>query len=200
MIISIGSPGPGLNQFNIPYGITLDSNSNIIYIADCNNNRVMKYTSGALSGTLVADGNSSGTNNTQLNCPAGLYFDSLTNSLTIANFFECNIVRWVLSNNQATIIAGDPNGLNGNTSTLLDHPTNIIFDPMGNMYIADMYNHRIQMYLFDQSNGTTIAGISGKIGNNSTMLYYPVSLTLDNQLNLYVTDSYNQRIQQFLRY
>jgi len=49
-------------------------------------------------------------------------------------------------------------------------------------------------------NGTTIAGISGELGDNSTMLYYPVSMILDNQLNLYVTDSYNQRIQQFLRY
>ncbi len=56
------------------------------------------------------------------------------------------------------------------------------------------------MYLIGQLNGTTIAGISGELGDNSTIRYYPVSMILDNQLNLYVTDSYNQRIQQFLRY
>jgi hypothetical protein len=137
---------------------------------------------------------------TQLNNPAGLYFDSSTNSLIIANFGASNIVRWVLGDTNWTIVAGSENGLNGNTSTLLDHPTSFIFDPMGNMYIADMYNHRIQMYLIGQSNATTIAGISGQIGNNSTMLYYPVYMLLDNQLNLYVTDSFNQRIQKFLRY
>jgi hypothetical protein len=49
-------------------------------------------------------------------------------------------------------------------------------------------------------NGTTIAGISSELSDNSTTLYYPVSMILDNQLNLYVTDSFNQRIQQFLRY
>jgi hypothetical protein len=63
-----------------------------------------------------------------------------------------------------------------------------------------MFNRRIQMYLIGQLNGTTIAGISGELGDNSTIRYYPVSMILDNQLNLYVTDSYNQRIQQFLRY
>lgn len=160
----------------------------------------MKYVSGNLLGTIIAGGNGSGFNNTQLNCPGGLYFDSSTNSLVIANFNANNIVHWVLGDNKWTILAGATNGLNGNTSTLLDHPTSVIFDPMDNMYIADMYNHRIQMYLFGQSNAITIAGISGIFGGNSTMLYYPVALALDNQLNLYVTDSFNQRIQKFIRY
>ncbi|CAF3520365.1 unnamed protein product [Rotaria sp. Silwood1] len=195
-----GSSGSTLNKFSIPYGVTLDSNSNAVYIADFNNHRVMKYLSSSSSGTIAAGGNGFGTNNTKLYRPAGLYFDSSTNSLIIANFGASNIVRWVLGDNKWTIVEGDVNGLNGNTSTLLDHPTGFTFDPMGNMYVADMFNHRIQMYPVDQTNGTTIAGISGQVGNNSTMLNYPVSVILDNQLNLYVSDSFNHRIQKFVRY
>jgi hypothetical protein len=48
-----------------------------------------------------------------------------------------------------------------------------------------------------QSDGITIAGVSG---SNSTMLNSPFSIALDNQLNLYVADTNNQRIQKFLRY
>lgn len=187
-----------MTRLNIPYGITL--NSNLIYIADCNNDRVLAYTPGSSSGTVVAGGTGRGFTNTQLNCPGGLYFDSSTNSLIIANFFANNIVRWKLGGNNWTLLAGNINGINGNTSALLDHPTSFIYDPMGNMYVADMFNHRIHMFSTEQSNGTTIAGISGVLGNSSTMLYYPVALALDNQLNLYVTDSFNQRIQKFLRY
>ena len=160
----------------------------------------MKYSSGLLSGTVAAGGHGPGKNNTQLYCPAGLYFDASTNSLVIANFNANNIVRWVLGDNQWTVLVGNGNGINGNTSAFLDHPTSAIFDPMGNMYVADMFNHRVQMYLVGQSNGTTLVGVSGVLGSNSTMLYYPVTMVLDNQLNLYVTDSYNQRIQKFLRY
>jgi hypothetical protein len=66
---------------------------------------------------------------------------------------------------------------------------------MGNLYVADRDNHRIQFFLVGQSNGTTIAGITGISGTNSTLLNVPRSLALDNQLNLYVVDTSNHRIQ-----
>jgi hypothetical protein len=71
---------------------------------------------------------------------------------------------------------------------------------MGNVYVADRGNHRIQLFLTDQLVGTTIAGITGLHGPNSTMLDTPFSVALDSQLNLYVADTNNQRIQKFLRY
>lgn len=160
----------------------------------------MKYDSGASSGTLIAGGQGAGMNSSQLFRPAGLHFDSYTNSLVIANFGASNIVRWTLGGTQWTLVAGDANGSFGNTSTLLDHPTSMIFDPMGNMYVADMFNHRIRFFPYGQSSGTTIAGVSGVLGTNASTLYYPVAVALDNQLNLYVTDSFNQRVQKFLRY
>ncbi|CAF0779254.1 unnamed protein product [Adineta steineri] len=192
--------GSGLNQFNIPYGTAMDPNSNTIYISDFNNHRIMKYSSGNLTGTVIAGGNGLGINNTQLNYPAGLLFDSSTNSLIISNNGANNIVRWKIGDSKWTIIAGSSTGLTGTDSISFNHPITVTYDPMGNMYVADTLNQRIQLYLVGQSNGTTIAGISGQLGNSSTMLYYPTSVAFDNQLNLYVADELNQRIQQFLRY
>jgi DNA-binding beta-propeller fold protein YncE len=49
-------------------------------------------------------------------------------------------------------------------------------------------------------NGTTIAGVTGQSGISSTKLNQPYSVALDSQLNLYVADTGNNRIQTFLRY
>ncbi|CAF3967119.1 unnamed protein product [Adineta steineri] len=195
-----GSGGSGLNQFAGPYGIAMDPNSNAIYISDFNNHRIMKYFPGNLSGIIIAGENGLGINNTQLNYPNGLLFDSSTNSLIISNYGANNTVRWKIGDSKWTIIAGSSTGLTGTDSISFNHPISVTYDPMGNMYVADMFNHRIQLYLVGQSNGTTIAGISGILGNISTMLYYPTSVAFDNQLNLYVADELNQRIQKFLRY
>ncbi|CAF4220772.1 unnamed protein product, partial [Rotaria sordida] len=99
-----------------------------------------------------------------------------------------------------TVVAGNSSGFSGATSTDLNSPLEATFDPMGNMYVADRNNHRIQFFHDGQLNGTTIAGITNISGNNATTLNWPRSVRLDSQLNLYVADSNNHRIQKFLRY
>ena len=71
---------------------------------------------------------------------------------------------------------------------------------MGNMYVADTSNNRIQIFSLGQVEGRTIAGITSIAGSNSTLLKGPYGITLDNQLNLYVADSLGNRVQKFLRY
>ncbi|CAF1336343.1 unnamed protein product [Rotaria sordida] len=188
------------NQLSQPYGIYRDLNSDILYIPDYGNARVMSYASGASSGIVVAGGKGSGRNNTQLYSPIRVYFDALSNSLVIANHNAHNIVRWVLGDSSWTILAGNLNGTLGNSSTELRFPSDVTFDPMGNMYVADKDNYRIQLFMAGQSEGRTIAGVTRISGNTSTLLFQPWSVKLDNQLNLYVADSRNHRIQKFLRY
>ena len=72
-------------------------------------------------------------------------------------------------------------------------------DRWKNIYVADTSNHRIQFFQVNQINGTTIAGITASPGSGVKQLRYPFALALDNQLNLYVSDSYNHRIQKYLR-
>ena len=160
----------------------------------------MAYQLGASSGIVAAGGNGYGISNTQLKYPVGVYFDSFSNSLIIANYMGHNIVRWTLGENSWTLVAGDRNGNLGSNATQLNQPASATFDPMGNMYVADRENHRIQLFMSEQFQGLTIAGITGVFGINSTLLYRPCSVKLDNQLNLYVADTFNHRIQKFVRY
>jgi hypothetical protein len=52
----------------------------------------MEYTLGATTGTVVAGGNGPRTSTTQLTYPIGIYFDSLSNSLFISNFYSQSVV------------------------------------------------------------------------------------------------------------
>ena len=75
----------------------------------------------------------------------------------------------------------------------------VTLDSAGNVYVADTDNHRIQLFLAGQSNGTTIAGVTGVSGNGADQFSSPRSLVLDSQLNLYVADTANNRVQKFTR-
>ncbi|CAF4586670.1 unnamed protein product, partial [Rotaria sp. Silwood1] len=200
LLMSIsGTNGSALSQLSYPNGINFDSSSSILYVADTNNHRIMSYASNSSIGTLVAGGNGSGTSSHQLYSPYAVHFDSFSNSLVIANYGAHNIVRWVIGASGWTLIAGYI-GSYGSTAMTLTYPTDAIFDPMGNIYVADRNNDRIQFFRAGQTNGTTIVGISATPGNTPNLLYRPYSIALDKQLNLYVTDSNNNRVQKFQRY
>ena len=196
----IGIAGSSTSQLHTPVGLAYDARSDTLYIADFNNERVMCYSSGASSGTVVAGGNGFGKNYTQLWKPSGLYFDSFTNSLTIANSNAQNIVRWLLGASNWSLVVGNVNAITGNNATLLNYPIDVTLDPMGNIYIADRNNHRVQILMVGYGEAITIAGISSLFGTNATLLHTPYAVRLDDQLNLYVADSQNHRIQMFLRY
>ncbi|CAF3349737.1 unnamed protein product, partial [Rotaria sp. Silwood2] len=70
-------------------------------------------------------------------------------------------------------VAGNMNGSSGDDSASFYHPFGISIDPMGNIYIADASNHRIHFFPAGDSNGITIAGITGVSGNSFTLLYSP---------------------------
>ncbi|CAF3668854.1 unnamed protein product [Rotaria sordida] len=205
-----GMQGIDSSSLYIPSGILLDSSGNI-YVADTGNFRVQYWvqgasngttvagiTAGASSGTVAAGGNGLGTANTQLKYPVGVYFDASSNSLIIANTGANNVVRWVLGASSWTLIAGSMNGTKGSNATLLNYPVGVTMDSMGNIYVADRNNHRIQFFLAGQSTGITIAGVTNSSGDSAKLLYNPYSIILDAQLNLYVADTYNHRIQKFI--
>ncbi|CAF1642364.1 unnamed protein product [Rotaria magnacalcarata] len=148
-----GSPGNNSSQLNTPADVSVDF-SNTLYIADYGNNRIQKWLSGASNGITVAGQASgiSGSNATDLQHPAGILVDLTGNiyiadtnnhriqfwakgalsGVTIAGTAVHNIVRWILGDNSWTQVAGI-SGIQGNSSSLLNLPMGVTFDPMGNM-------------------------------------------------------------------
>ena len=198
--IFIGSPGSTNDKLSKANGIAYDSQTNNLYIADTDNQRVMQYQYGASMGNVIAGGNGYGLNTSQLSTSYALYFDVFSNSLVIANADMPRIVRWRIGDYNGTIVAGSFTGVVGNDATSLNYPRGVSLDPMGNIYVADTVNNRIQFFLSGQTVGRTVAGITGVYGTNMTLLDHPFWVTQDKQLNLYVSDTYNHRVQMFKRY
>ena len=81
----------------------------------------------------------------------------------------------------------------------LDQPGGIYVDHGGNIYVADIFNNRIQMFPSGStygSTGVTVAGGNGP-GHAANQLNQPYFLYADSHGNIYVSDVDNTRIQKF---
>lgn len=149
----------------------------------------------------------------QVNLPQGVFVDS-NNNIYIADTHDQEI-RVILAG-QSTINAyagqigaacplstsrcndGEPA-----TSGLLHLPQGIFIDTNGNGYIADTADNRIRYVSETTGNITTIAGngTQGFAGDGSSAptaeLDLPASVYVDSSLNIYVSDTGNQRVREF---
>jgi len=72
-------------------------------------------------------------------------------------------------------------------------PCGVAADGSGNIYVADTYNSRIQVF---DSSGTFMKAW-GQKGTGSGSLARPWDVAVDGEGNVYVADTYNYRIQKF---
>jgi gliding motility-associated-like protein len=180
---------PGNNLGWSPGQIFVDAAANI-YEAENFANRVLKWTPGATTGTIVAGDNGPGAAANQLNGPSGCIVDK-DGALYVADSRNNRIQKWAPGADAGVTLAGG-NGP-GNAPDQLNDPQNIAVDDTGNIYIADASNHRIQQWKPGATEGTTIAGGNGP-GNNAGQLYAPADVFLDGKGSLYITDAGNNRI------
>ncbi|MDH4136239.1 MAG: NHL repeat-containing protein [Anaerolineae bacterium] len=106
-----------------------------------------------------------------------------------------------------TTIAGDGTptygGDNGPaTAAQLNSPTEVMFNGVGNLYVADAGNHRIRKVVSATGIITTVAGDgTGAYGGDGEMaitaqLNSPRSVAFDEMDNLYIADTNNHRIRK----
>jgi hypothetical protein len=120
----------------------------------------------------------------------GVFVDIYDNLYCALNNFHEVVKRSFNDNaNTSTIVAG--NGTNGSASNMLNQPRGIFVEINFNLYVADCFNHRVQLFQAGQFNGTTIAG-SGATG--TITLAYPTDVVLDADGYLFISDTNNNRI------
>ncbi|CAF1286491.1 unnamed protein product, partial [Didymodactylos carnosus] len=191
--------GSTLNLLGYPINILIDSTGTNLYISDWNNNRVIKRIGlNSSFGIVVAGGNGGGNSEIQTFNPWGLYLNESSNTMFIINNGGNTIQKWHLGDQNGTFLVGTP-GISGSNASQLYNPSQIIVDSFGNLYVSDTSNHRIQMFHKSNSYGTgiTIAGVTGSAGSTSQRLYSPNGLAFDSNMNLFVADALNNRVQKF---
>ena len=205
-----GDGGPATEaQLNRPSGVALDGAGNV-YISDDYSQRIRRVdstgtiTTIAGTGEIGFSGDGGPATAARLDNPHDVAVDGAGN-LYIADTYNYRI-RKVDSTGTITTIAGTgERGFSGDggpaVEAQLSLPYGVAVDGAGNLYIADIWNHRIRKV---DSTGaiTTVAGtgelsFSGDGGPaTEAQLYYPLGVAVDGAGNLYIADTYNERIRR----
>jgi hypothetical protein len=173
--------------------MSIDGNGSF-YILDGDSGRVIRWIEGASTGVIVAGGNGIGGNITQLDGAAGMFIDFSTLVIWIADTNNHRIVKWS-SPTTSEVVCGSY----GSDDDQFMYPEGLFVDTSASntFYVADSDNHRIQMWLPGATSGKTVAGITNYYGNGLNQLWYPKTLLVDTNRNMFIVDAYNNRIMQW---
>ena len=149
---------------------------------------------------------------THLSAPMGLAVDAGRRRIFVADTFN-NVIREVDlgAATVATVAGTGTSGFGGDggpaTRAQLSFPTGLAVDGDGNLLIADTYNSRVRrLDAAAAPDGTrhisTVAG-SGLLGSDGdsgpaagAQLYFPYGVAPDPDGNLYIADSFNDRVRR----
>ena len=140
----------------------------------------------------------------------GLAFDSSGNLWVVDGSFN-RILEFTppfTNREAASLVIGQPNfttNSNTNNQSSLNSPDFITFDHSGNLWVSDTYNNRVLEFKTPFSNGESASIALGQptlssTAANSTQstLNGPEGLAFDTHGNLWVSDSSNNRIMEFV--
>jgi len=173
-----GGRGGGKGEFDLPKGICVDGNGNIL-VADSDNGRIEKFDpTGAFLSTIGTKGSGPG----QLGQPNGIAIDGAGN-IYVADASNQRVQKLTPD---GTLIAEWSPGLYG--------PRKIATGPDGSIYVVDQGRTRIVKFSPDGQVLTTW----GSSGNGDGQFNDHTSVAVDPTTNkVYVADPRNSRIQVF---
>ena len=191
-----------------PAGVAVAS-SGTFYLSDTPNAEVRIVSGGTINnfagtpGTPGFFGDGALAIDAEVTFPSALLLDSAGN-VYIADTFN-NRIRKVTTDGNINTFAGDGNmGFAGDGGQALgaafNSPQGLAMDAAGNLYIADTNNDRIRKVTTDGKIVTiagsgTAAGYAGDGGPAvSALLNHPRGVAVDGAGNVYIADTYNQRI------
>ncbi len=145
-----------------------------IYVADSENSRIQKWREGSVDILNATGWNEEGSDVDQLNFSIGVFVDPLEN-MYIADYYNHRIQKWkvvesstlhldeLFVDGDAITVAGDQG--QGDAINQFNGPKAIFVDVLGDLYVADMKNHRIQKYHY----GPRITIPAGETTGNLTI-------------------------------
>jgi sugar lactone lactonase YvrE len=139
----------------------------------------------------------------------GIALDS-AGRIYLADTFNNRIRRIDLTADLVTTVAGNgTQGYSGDdgpaTEAMLNRPRDLELGPDGRLYIADTDNHRVRVVDLETGTISTVVGtgepgFSGDSGPAAAAaLHRPFGVAFDGQGQLYVADTFNNRIRKVVR-
>lgn len=132
--------------------------------------------------------------------PFGVVQDK-TGNLYVTDAADNNVIRRIAPDGQVSVYAGGKEGFTDGerTQATFNTPSGIAIDKQGNLYVADTGNHAIRK-ISAQGQVTTLAG-NGQAGDRdgdstSAQLNAPLAVAVDADGNVYVADTYNDKIRR----
>ncbi|HTY88969.1 MAG TPA: hypothetical protein VMB80_16100 [Candidatus Acidoferrum sp.] len=218
---TLGVPGSadGTNgdaRFNYPWGIAVDSATNL-YVTDSANSTIRRITPRGgnwvvttLAGLAGGTGTTDGTNaNARFNNPGGLALDASGN-IYVADSLNNSIrkitpdatgTNWIvttLASQTGVSGSGDGYGSNDKLTVPLRWPSGVAVDGTGNVYVADTGNDLIRE-ITPQRSTITLAGRDFTAGSadgycTNAQFNSPYGVAVDDAGNVYVADTQNHTI------
>ncbi len=206
-----GDTGPATSaRLTEPHGLAVDSAGNV-YIADSGNFRIRKVSANGIittiAGTGVAgySGDGGPAAAAEIGYVHALAFDGAGNLYFSDPYNHC--VRRILTNGTVETAAGGAFGGAGDGGPAvqagLRYPYGLVADRVGDVYVADLLNHRVRVIGTDGTMSTAAGnGSPGFNGDGQpgqdTSLNMPAELALSPAGDIYIADLRNFRIRELV--
>jgi sugar lactone lactonase YvrE len=134
-------------KFYAPFAITSDAAGNF-YVADSGNNRIRKITPAGVVSTFAGGGERGFTDgkgaDAEFDRPSSIASDAAGN-LYVADTSNHRIRKITPAGMVSTLAGGEEGFADGKgDDAKFSHPSGIVIDATGNLYVADVGNHRIR--------------------------------------------------------
>ncbi|CAF1543435.1 unnamed protein product, partial [Adineta steineri] len=176
--------GQELNQLSYPRGMFID-NDKSIYIADCGNDRIVKWKLNSNIGQIIAGENGVGNRNNQLSWPTNIIFDKENNSFIISDYKNNRVIQYF-----------DQNQTNQQILISYINCVGLTIDKNGFIYTSDSQNNEVRRWKQGDKKGELVAGGNGQ-GNGLNQLNYPTYIFIDEDYSLYISDYENNRVMKW---
>ena len=179
-----------------PNGLFVDAGGNL-YVAEEYGSRVLKYNSGGANVLNIGKAGFQDQTPNTFNYPKDVALDVSGNIWVVDNH---RVSQFNAAGENLQVFPSwdnEPWRCDSDNGHFCE-PRSIAFDDAGRMFVADRWNHRVQV--FSMSSGSPVyidtIGVTGESGSDSTHFNAPSQIAFDSSGRLYIADVNNFRVQR----